>query len=330
MPKLPKLTFSDTTGIRREREKLGAGRWAGSLLLLFVAGVPVMLAAHFKTFPDATKPKVIASYASLDEVPGGLFDPETNEPLVRYCGDPEGEVEFVGKDVEYSPTTGERCYPLTAVILRMVRGTEARRLGKEEALRRAQEADEAQRAAEEAHLAEARRQEAEHEEALRAERAFRARYVNSSALGQLRTGHVALAVSDSGLERTLAQALRNRGISVSTNVFTDEIFDGGVFSSLTAGDRSLLSRLGLGNGRATLLLGEIERGPVTQTGVGGSVNVRGHLAVHLVPLSGGTPVSLPIVTETGAGFDEEQARSKLYERLTEALLEEPVIGRLGV
>jgi hypothetical protein len=327
---MPVLDFSDTTGIRREREKLGAGRWAGSLLLLFVAGVPVMLAAHFKTFPDATKPKVIATYASLDEVPGGLFDPETNEPLVRYCGDPEGEVEFVGKDVEYSPTTGERCWPLTAVILRLVRGAEARRLGEGEALRRARETDEAQRAAEEARLAERRRQEAEREEALRAESVFRDRYVNSSALGQLRSGHVALAVSDSGLERTLAQALRGRGVSVSTNVFTDEIFGGGVFSSLAAGDRSLLSRLGLGNGHATLLLGEIEKGPATRTGVGNAVNVRGHLAIHMVPLSGGAPVSLPTVSETGAGFNEEQARSKLYERLTEALLEEPVIGRLGV
>lgn len=324
------LEFSDTTGIRREREKLGAGRWVGSLLLLFVAGVPVMLGAHFKVFPDATEPEVIATYASLDEVPGGFFDPKTRDPLVRYCGDPEGEVEFVGRDVEYSPTTGERCYPLTAVILRMVRGAEVRRLSEEEVLRRGREADEAQRAAEEARLVEMRRQETERQEALRTERVFRDRYVNSSAVSQLRSGHIALAISDSGLERILAQALRERGVSVSTNVFTDEIFDGGVISLLTAGDRSLLRRLGLGNGHATLLLGEVERGAVTRTGVGNSVNVRGHLAIHMVPLSGGTPVSLPTMSETGAGFNEEQARSKLYERLTEALLEEPAIGRLGV
>lgn len=325
------LDFSDTTGIRRERERLGAGRWAEPLLLLFVFGVPGMLATHFWFYPDAAKPKAIATYASLDEVPGGLlFDPETNDPLVRYCGDPEGEVEFVGKDVEYSPTTGERCYPLTAVILRMVQGVEARRLEEEDALRREREAEEERRAEEEARLAERRRQEAERQEALRAERAFRDRYVNSSALGQLQTGHVALAISDSGLERTLAQALRNRGVPVNTNVFTDEIFQGGIVSRLAAGDRSLLSRLGLGNRQATLLLGEIEQGSATPTGVGNSVNVRGHLAIHVVPLSGGTPVSLPGVSETGAGFNEEQARSKLSERLTEALLEEPEIGRLGV
>lgn len=327
---MPVLDFSDTTGIRREREGLGAGRWSGSLLVLFVVGIPVMVAAHFKFFPDAAKPKVIATYASLDEVPGGLFDPETNEPLVRYCGDPEGEVEFVGKDVEYSPTTGEPCYPLTSVILRMVRGAEARRLEEAEALRRAQESEEARKAEEEARLAERRQQEAEQQKALRAERAFRDRYVNSSALGQLQAGHVALAVSDSGFERALAQALRNQGVSVSTNVFTDEIFDGSVFSSLAAADHSLLSRLGIGDSRATLLLGEIEQGPLKRTGIGNSVNVRGHLAIHVVPLSGGTPVSLPTVSETGAGYNEEQARSKLYERLAEALLEEPEIGRLGV
>lgn len=325
---MPKLRFSDTTGIRREREKLGAGRWAGSILLLVVAGVPVMVGAHFRAFPDATKPDVIATYASLDDVPE-LFDPVTQDPLVRYCGDPEGELEFVGRDVEYSPTSGERCWPLTPAILRVVRNAEARRRGDEEAARRGEEAEEARRAAEEARLEQEKRQQAEREQAARAEEAFRERYVNSSGLGQLAAGHIAVAISDAGLERAIAQALRERGVSASTNVFTDQVFDGSVFSRLAAGDRSLLNRLHLGNGRATLLLGELEREPVARTGIGNSVNVRGHLVIHVVPLTGGAPVSLPTVSEVGAGFNEEQARSALYERLAEALLEEPAIRRLG-
>lgn len=315
------LGFGDSTGLRREREKLGAGRWGGSVLLLIVAGIPLMVGAHFKFFPDATKPKVIATYASLDDVPE-LFHPVTQEPQVRYCGDPEAEIEFVGKDVEFSPTTGERCWPLTPAVVRMLRETESERLEAAEAARQAREVEETRREAE-------RERQAEREEAARAERAFREQYVNSSALGQLQSGHVTVAVSNNGLERTVAQALRERGVAVSTNVFTDQVFDGTVLSQLAAGNRATLNRLRLGSGRATLLLGELDLESATRTGVGNTMNVRGHLTVHLVPLSGGPPQSLPTLSEAGAGFNETQAREALYQRLVEALLEQRAIAQLG-
>jgi len=314
------LRFSDTTGIRREREKLGAGRWGGPLLLLIVAGVPLMFGAHFKLFPDATKPKVIVTYASLDDVPR-FFDEETQDALVRYCGDPEGEVEFVGKDVEFSPTTGERCWPLTPVVLRMLRATEARERGEQaaEISRKQMEAEEAERE---------RQLQAAAETARQAEQAFRVRYVNSSAVSQLGSGHVAITISDDGLARAIAQALRERGVSVSTNLLTNRVFDESVFSRLIAGDRTLLSRLQLGANQATLLLGRLKREPVASVGVGNSVNMRGHLTVHLVPLSGGAPVSLPTFSEAGAGFNEEQARAALFKRLAEALLEQRAVTEL--
>jgi len=174
-----------------------------------------------------------------------------------------------------------------------------------------------------------RRRQAEREEAARAERAFRDRYVNGSALGQLDGGHVTVAVSDDSLERSIAQALRERGVAVSTNLLSDQVFDGSVLPRLAAGDRALLDRLALGNGRATLLLGEIDYEPSAPTGFGNTVNLRGHLSVHIVPLSGGVPISLPTLSEVGAGFSEEQARSVLVGRLVEALLEERVIAKLS-
>jgi len=314
-------SFSDTTGIRRERERLGASRWGGSLLVLLVAGIPLMAGVHFGVFPDATKPKVIATYSSLDEIPE-LFDPITQEPLVRYCGDPESEIVFVGKDVEFSPTTGERCWPLTPAVVKMLRGSEVR--AQQEA-----EAEETRRRSEAEAAAREREAEVAREAARRAEEAFKTRYVNGSAVAGLGSNHVAVAISDDGLSRTIAEALRRQGVSVSTNLFTRDLFSGDIFSRLAAGDRSLLSRLGLGSSQATILLGTFEREPIARVGVGNSVNMRGHLTVHVVPLSGGQPVSLPTLSDAGAGFNEEQARQVLYRRLSEALLEEGAIRGLS-
>lgn len=311
------LDLRDPTGIRREREKLGGGRWSGALLLLIFAGVPLMLGAHVNWFPDSTRERVFASYSSLDEVPV-LFDPVTQEAHVRYCGDPEGEVEFVGRDVEWSPTTGERCWPLTPAVVKMIRQAEAneREAAASAVAEREAAAQEARRRANEEEQREAARREAA---------AFKERYIRGTA--SLGAGQVAVAVSDDGLERVLASALRNLGTDTTTSLFTDNIFGGSVFSGLTSADRQLLSRLGLEGARGTLLLATLRSEPLAKAGVGNAVNMRGHLTVHLVPLSGGAPVSLPTVSEVGAGFNEEQARQALYKRLAEALLEEPAFRK---
>lgn len=314
------VNFSDTTGIRRERERLGAGRWSGALIILILAGVPLMLGAHFKYFPDSTREKITEVYSSLDDIPE-LFDPITQEAQVRYCGDPEGTVEFVGKDVEWSPTTGERCWPLTPAVLKLIRDTEQEK----------QEARAVEEARKLAELEEARRlkeEEAAQTAARRAEEDFRNRYLRTSALAQLNDQHVAVAISDDGLERVVADALRQAGAVSSTNLFTDEVFDPSIFSTLSAGDERLLHRLGLKDRDGVLLLGRLLREPLSRTGVGNAANMRGQLSVYLVPLSGGSPVALPTLSEAGAGFNEEQARSKLYEHLTEALFEETAVRRL--
>lgn len=321
------VAYLDKEGLRRERERLGAGPLGVALLLLLVGGIPLMYGVHASLFPRSTAAKQLGTYASLEEVPV-LFDPVTEESMVRYCGDPEGEVEFVGRDVAFSPVTGEPCRPLTRAVLRTFREAESRRSEKAEAARMAKETEEARRVAEEVRLDAERQRERQREQALRSEQAFRDRYVNRSAVGQLAGGHVTVAVSDTGLERSIAQALRDRGISASTNVLTDHVFESEVFSKLVAGDRGLFDRLQLGDGRATLLLGEVDLEPAARTGVGNTVHAKGRLTIHLVPLPGGPPVSLPTVSAVGAGFTEEQARMALNERLLEVLLARSEIGQL--
>lgn len=314
------LKHGDTSGIRREREKLGAGRWGGSLLLMVIAGIPLLVGTHFRFFPDATEPKVITAFASLDGIPI-LFDPISQEPQARYCGDVKGAIELVGKDVEFSPTTGEPCWPLTPAVVKALRDAEARRLEAEAEHQRIAEAEAAR-------LHTERQEQAAREAAQRAEAKFRDRYVNSSALGQLHSGHITITVSNPRLERAIASSLRNRGLSASTNIVTDQVFEGDILHRLAGGDSSLLARLQLSGRDGRLLLGEFKRGTLRETGVGNTVSIRGSLSVSLVSLSGSAVSTLPTLRESGAGFDEDQALNALEERLVVALINRPEVAAL--
>jgi len=258
------------------------------------------------------------AYPSLEDIPT-LFDPLTGAPLARYCGSPEGGIELVGATVEFSPTTGERCKPLTREIVARIRGAKAEDAA--EAERRAN-ADAERRAR-------AERERAVEEEARR-ERAFRERFVNVGALSQVNASQdpTFLVFSDpaGSLTSRVAAALRERGITVAPKVLRPSVFEPDVVDRFLGGDQRLFSRLGLTSGH--LLLGREEYSAPNQTSVRGVVNVQGHLTVSVVPLSGGVPTTLPTLHEVGAGIDESRAREAAEKRLVEALLAQPDIGPL--
>ncbi len=307
--------------LEREREVLGVGRWSVALLLLALVGIPIVLGVHMTWFAgsaEAQLPTVSLkqSYHSLDDAPA-LFDPITGAALVRYCGDPAGDVELYSGDVLVSPRTGKACEPITQAIVEAIRDAEAGRVADTDAAIAAKAQAERQR-----------RQAAEAASARHAEAAFRDRYVRSAALATSPSSVVLLKV-DGAVESRLAQKLRGHGYNVNASALTTAVFENAMFSELSAGNANTLRRLGLTSVSGTMVLGRTRFDQAKETGVGNTVNVKGYATVHIISLPSGQAITMPQVTETGAGFDETQARTAAETRLVEALVEQGLVRRLS-
>ena len=285
-----------------------------------LVAVPLILVVHWTLSPPPTEPpeppRVPQRLGSLQGV--ALFA-QDGTPLVYYCGDVSGDVEFYDAPLEVSLHRGTPCLPLTKEALDSYRAAEEKRV-REGALARERDAE-----AEAKAIAERQAREA-----AGAEQAFRERYVRSAVLARAPSTATLLAVSSSTagtLKSRIASALRERGMLVDTSVLTNSVFEEGIYDSFAAGDPRLMQRLRLAGHRGPLLLVLQEYGEFKRAGVGNLINTKGFLTATIV-FSGGGTETLPTLQETGAGFDEAAAQAATEERLVEALLEHPSIQHL--
>lgn len=308
---------------------------SAALLLVALPGILLTEATWFSPkrkarAQEATARESATAFASISEVPQ-LFDPSTGEALVLYAGDPEGAIELFNRGVEFHPRTGERLRPLTAEVVARIRRADESRLREQEHQRAAEAQVRAEQTRQRLEAEASTQAERSAEERHRREKAFRDRYVTPGAVERLR-GHspvVLLAVhNDESLERHISAALRSGGLTVDTQVLRDSVFSSDLFPHLAAGDRKLLSRLGLSELAGFLLLARNERTEFAATSLEGVGNIRGSLTVTIVPLSEGLATTLAPFSEVGAGFQEVQAREALDKRLVQALLEQPDLRQL--
>lgn len=318
----------------RNRVTLGAGHWLAPLTVLLLAGVPLMIFGHTQLFAGdqldlAPEPTTLQVYSSLDEIPQ-LFDPITGEPLVRYSSDGSGGYRFFSLDALVDPATGRQTAILTSEALAGIRGAEqtAQQLTEQQAREARQQLEDEQREAA-ARQAQNAAQQAE-AAAQQAEAAFKERYVDTAAVSELRqsSAFVLVAIDNPSLESRIAAALRNRGITVRTGVLRNSVFGSDIFGQLSAGDRRLLSRLGVAGLSGHILLGRAKLEEAKSARVGNVVNRKGFLTVSIIDLARSSAISLPPLAETGAGFDAAQAQSAAEQRLVEALLEQGPVRRV--
>ena len=257
-----------------------------------------------------TQPEV-RRFESLDAVPN-FFDPVSQEPLVLFAGDPEGDYELWKRGIVVSPQTGRELLPVTPEVLE---GMHARLAS-----------DASSQADEEERL----RVRAAADRQAQNDASFREQHVNAAAMAQLEATapFVVLAIEGGTVESHLAQALQEQGVSVHRNVLRPAVFAPDIFSALSGADPHLLSRLGLGGLSGHILLGRLRLDETNPTGVGNTLNRKGYLTVSVVPLRGGTSSQLPPLSEVGAGFDAAQAQAAVEKRLVEALLKQGVVRRI--
>ena len=283
----------------------------GKALVSLVAAVPLMLWIEATAFgdyaPRQPAPLVTEStdlvpeaapivYRSLEEIEV-VFDPNTGTPQVWYSGSLEEEPRFFLRP-GFDPATGE---PLSQFSREELARYGDGLVAKEE-MRHAE--DLARRRA----------------RAVRDEAAWRERLVDTRGIAGFSGGrYVLVAIDDDAFTRAVASALAHQGLRVQSDIFRKGIFTDPSFEELSAGSRTIVTRLGLSAVDGVALLGRLSLEERKARASARLVTVEARLALSIVPLRGDAPKALTL-TERGIGFDVNAAREQARARTLEQLL----------
>jgi hypothetical protein len=256
----------------------------------------------------------LSCYGSLDEIKGPLFDSGSGDPLYWHAGESKGD-HRICTGPGHHPTTGEKLMPMTPEMVGKIRKS------KETSKRAARiaEASESQRQAD--------------EKRSQVEAAWRRARIDESTLGRLDRPSGALlliAVKEGplpGFEMDLSQKLASNGVRALTGVLKSASLEDEELRGLSAGDRTLLNRLGLDRIQGRILAGRVELSDPKRGAFEGLLKVDAQAEIGLGSLSGG-PIGREVFGAVGTGYDKTSANEMAKQRLIDAILRHPLIRSL--